>query len=122
MLYDVIKELLVVAITSIVTSALAQLWHIVQTSNASQPACSARHLMRQFYASALSFPVLLVAAFLLPVASVFLYIKALCGIFAFLAFVFLIGAFDAAIAFHPDKKTGAVPADDHSGQQGQKKR
>lgn len=122
MFYDVIKELLVVAITSIITGALGRLWHIIQTSNASQPACSARHLMCQFYASALSFPVLLVAAFSLPITSVFLYIRVLCGVFAFLAFVFLIGAFDAAIAFHPDKSSGTVPADDHSGQQGQKKR
>lgn len=116
MIDDVIRDLVVGAISSAIMYMLHEFWKQIsnQTGKSHHKVYSKRNLIRQFYLSTLSFPVFLMAGVLLPATPdghpLFPYIKVLCFIAAFFSLVFSLGAFDAAISLYPTEQEFKVPA------------
>ena len=115
MIDDVIRDLVVGAISSAIMYMLHEFWKQIsnQTGKSHHKVYSKRNLIRQFYLSTLSFPVFLMAGVLLPATPdghpLFPYIKVLCFIAAFFSLVFSLGAFDAAISLYPTEQEFKVP-------------
>lgn len=125
MLYDIVKDLIVSAITStlifffngVISKSSAR-------PNISQHPSSRKWVHRQFCVCSLLFPVFLVAFVRIPCSlhPVWLaLVKVLCLILAFFCFILFWGAFDAAFAFYPKDDIAQVPSHntvDHGGNDG----
>lgn len=116
MIDDVIRDLIVGAISSAIMYMVHSLWKQIssQTGKTQRKFYNKRNLIRQFYLCTLSFPVFLMAGVLLPASPdnhpLLPYIKVLCFLAAFLSLIFSLGAFDAAISLYPTEQEFKVPA------------
>lgn len=118
MLREVIQDLIVCAVSSgIMYMARKLLKYFATPAPHPQPKPPHRKsLLKQFYWSVALFPVLLMAGVLLPIlpgslSLAMVFIKVCCFICAFFSFVFVCGAFDAAMSFYPSQDSVQVPPD-----------
>lgn len=123
MLYDVIKDLIVSAISTGIIFILRRFLASVRSTPQKKNLYSPEHLICQFYISLVCFPLFLIGIVLIPSSMQWaVYLKVCCFILAFLAFSFLAGAFDTAMAFYPLARSAKKPANDESDKDRKKKK
>ena len=119
MLFDVLKDLVVGAISSGIMFCAHKIWRKMCSSDMRRPQkrYSKKRIHNFFYGSVIALPLFLVAGIGIPIpdgwiAVCMIFLKVCCFLLALFAFIFACGSFDEAMSFYPNYDAIEVPTDE----------